>query len=226
MRSFILDLRSLALMRICLSVVLVADLLIRLTVLEDFHCDSGFHPRVEAVSWKYPSSSLCFHLFSGSYEMMLALFVVHIAALVALGVGYKTQTATFLCWFLGNSLQSRNAFVLDSGDRLYLLILMWGFFCGWGKFFSIDARTSPPPPSTQACNMGTVGLTVQMCYVYWFSSYFKMDPVWMKDGTALYIALNLELFCRPIAKYALPFYGLLRVGTFYTIAAEMLGPPS
>ncbi|MCA9778042.1 MAG: HTTM domain-containing protein, partial [Candidatus Eremiobacteraeota bacterium] len=224
MRSFTLDLRSLALARISLAVVLLADLLIRLTVLEDFHCDSGFYPRAQAVSWKYPAASLSFHLFSGSVELMAALFVFHILCVVALGLGYRTQTATFLCWFLGNSLQTRNPFVLDSGDRLYLLILMWGFFCGWGKFFSLDARGKEPPPSTQAFNMGTVGLTVQLCYVYWFSSYFKWDPVWLKEGTALYIALNLELFCRPFTKYILPYYGLLKAGTFYTMAAEMFGP--
>ena len=223
-RCFTLDLRSLAAARICLSLVLLADLLIRLTVLEDFHTDSGFMPRAELVRFKYVPSSICLHLFSGATWLMAVLFLFHIACVIALSLGYRTQLVTALCWLMGNSLQTRNPFILDSGDRLLMLILIWGFFCDWGKFYSLDARKNGVPGDTQVCHVGTAGFVLQMVYLYWFSVFYKWHPVWFSEGTALYIALNLELFCRPLAKSVLPFWDLMKTSTHLTVFAEAIGP--
>jgi hypothetical protein len=223
-RCFSLDLRSLAVMRICLALVLIWDLIVRLTVLDDFHTDSGFFPRSDLARWPHAISCFSVHLFTGESWATACLFLFHLACLVCMGLGYRTQLSTFLCWVLGNSLQTRNPFILDSGDRLYLLILLWAFFCRWGTYYSLDSRRTEKPASPKIFNVGTVGLVLQLCVVYWFSVYFKWDPIWLSEGTALYIAMNLELFCRPLAKSLLPYWDFMRFGTGFTMFAEILGP--
>jgi hypothetical protein len=223
-RCFTLDLRALAVMRICIALVILGDLVLRLWMMEDMHGDGGFITRAALLRGVYVPSWFCFHMITTTKWMLFGLFLVHIAATVALAVGYHTRIATFVVWLLCNSLQSRNPFILDSGDRLLLLILLWGFFCGWGRCYSWDYRKKTKPESYQVVNIGTVGLLIQFCSLYWLSAYWKWDPVWLSEATALYYAMNLDLFTRPIAKVLLPYSGLLKLTTILTMFVEIFGP--
>lgn len=223
-RMFHLDLRALAVLRISLSLILIWDVLVRFWLLEDFHCDSGFLPRRSLLQGVYAPAWFCFHNLSGTYWFNALLFVVHGASLVGLALGYRTRLNNVVVWTLFNSLQSRNPYILDSGDRLLMMILLWGFFSDWGRCFSLDYRGQPPPPSYAVVNIGTVGLLSQAAIMYWLSAYWKWHPVWVEEGTALYYALSLDLFTRPAADLLLPYPDFLRVLTAATMVVEIVGP--
>lgn len=204
--------------------VILFDLLRRMSMLTDHHGDGGFVPRELLVQHDlYRGSWFCFHLMAGSATMTGVLFLIHLTSAAAMCVGYRTRLATGVCWLLTNSLQNRNPFILDSGDRLLLLFLLWGFFCDWGSYFSMDARRQPPTEK-QILNFGTIAMTVQLCTLYWLSVYWKWHPSWLEEGSALYYATHLDLFSRPLAGWLQPYPQLLAALTHFTMAAEFFGP--
>ena len=221
---FHLDLRALAVMRIVLSLVLIWDVLVRLWLLEDFHCDSGFLPRSALLQGVYSPAWFCFHNMSGTFWFNGLLLLVHLACLVGLGLGYRTRWNNVVVWLLCNSLQSRNPYILDSGDRLLMALLLWGFFSGWERCYSWDYRDKPAPKRYTVVNLGTFGLVSQAVVMYWMSSYWKWHPAWFQEGTSMYYALSLDLFTRPLADLLLPYPVFLKFLTRFTMAIEIFCP--
>jgi hypothetical protein len=64
----------------------------------------------------------------------------------------------------------------------------------------------------------------QLCFVYWFTSAWKWNPVWTTEGSAVYYALSLDQFAKPLGSLLLQYPTLLRVLSHATYALELLGP--
>ncbi|HZT83047.1 MAG TPA: HTTM domain-containing protein [Gemmataceae bacterium] len=217
-----LDLRSLAVFRVGLGLLLLADLSVRAGDLEAFYTDAGVLPTAAVPNpW-----ALSAHVLSGSFAFQAVLFALAAAFAAALLVGYRTGLATFASWFLLVSLHARNPVVLQGGDILFRLLLFWGIFLPLGERFSVDAwrRREPGPRPVTAFSGATAALILQMCFVYWFGVALKSDPMWWRDGTAVYCALSLDQLATPLGQYLLNFPGLLQVFTFATLALEAVGP--
>src|SRR5947199_1983538 len=89
---FGLDVRSLAVFRVGLALVLIGDLAIRATDLEAHYTDAGVLPRSALA----PSWVLAPHLLHGSAWFQALLFPVAGVAAGMLLVGYRTRAATFV----------------------------------------------------------------------------------------------------------------------------------
>src|SRR5215212_6169444 len=112
---FGLDVRSLAVFRVGLALVLIADLAIRATDLEAHYTDAGLLPRsAVAPSWVFSP-----HLLHGSAWFEAVLFLVAGVAAGMLLVGYRTRAATFVSWLLLVSLHARNPVLTQGGDILH-----------------------------------------------------------------------------------------------------------
>src|SRR5207249_2480615 len=139
---FGIDLRTLALFRVMLAMVVLADLALRARDLTAHYSDRGVLPRAALIgdigSWK-PS----LHFISGSATFQAMLFVL--AGLVALAmlVGYRTRIATFISWVFVLSVEARNPGVFQGGDHLLYLLLFWGMLLPLGARFSVDAALDP-----------------------------------------------------------------------------------
>ncbi|MFT5471570.1 MAG: hypothetical protein ACI8UO_006705, partial [Verrucomicrobiales bacterium] len=70
---FGIDLRSLALFRISLGAILIADLIVRATDLTMFYTDAGVMP-IEQL--RHPAWRICLHALSGDSGFQAALFVI------------------------------------------------------------------------------------------------------------------------------------------------------
>ena len=131
-----LDLRSLALFRMCAALVVLADLALRARDLRAHYTDDGVLPQayflVDKTRWSL-------HLLSGSAYFQAALFVLAAVFALLLLVGYRTRLATFVTWLLLLSLQSRNWMILNSGDVVLRLTLFWSLFLPLGARFSVDS---------------------------------------------------------------------------------------
>jgi hypothetical protein len=81
------------------------------------------------------------------------------------------------------------------------------------------------PAPTRTLSPGTVGILLQTVFLYWFTAALKSAPEWRGEGTALYYALSIEHYQRPLARFALglplPF---LKLATWATMLLEALGP--
>ena len=123
-----LDLRSLAILRIGLGVLLVLDWLDRVPDLRAHYSDDGILPR-QVLDGILPFSV---HLFHGStwFQGVLAGLAFLLAGLLI--VGYRTPVVTLFNWLLLLSVHGRNIAVLQGGDALLRLLLFWGMFLPLG----------------------------------------------------------------------------------------------
>ena len=210
-----LDLRSLALLRICVGLLICLDILSRSRYLLAHYTDQGVIPREELLHMEPLKFSL--YLAGGGAVYVGFLFLVTLALGVALTLGFHTRVSTFLCWFLMLSLHFRNPVVLNSGDVLLRMLLFWGFFLPWGNVWSVDKKEKTTFQSPRIRTLGSTGYFVQIMVVYVFAALLKSGDSW-HDGTAIYYALNLDHFSTDLAKWVLEFPDLLyylTLGVYY-----------
>jgi hypothetical protein len=228
MDAFGADLRSLAALRIVLALLVLGDLVTRATSLVALHTDEGVLPRTAVLEEALSSWRFSLNLANG--EPVFQVFLFGVTALAALGmlVGYRTRLMTVIVWVLLLSIQYRNPLTLSGGDSLLRLLLFWSMFLPLGAYWSVDRALNATPPrlSTRFLSFATVGLFMQIAFMYWFTAILKWQggPEW-RDGSALYYALNVDRFHTPIGVYVSHLPGdLLMAITIATLALEALGP--
>lgn len=134
-----IDRRALGAFRIALGAVLLVDLGLRARNLTAFYTDAGALPR-SALAEAYPlAARLSLHALSGATWPVAALFLVAGVAAGALAVGHRSRLAAAVSLVLLASLQARNPFVLNAGDKLLVHLLAAGLFCPLGARWSVDA---------------------------------------------------------------------------------------
>lgn len=226
-KLFGIDLRSLALFRMGLGLVILGDLISRAFDLKAFYTGEGVLPRVllleKASSW--PASPPSLNLLSDSVTFQAFLFLLTGFFALALIVGFRTRFATFACWVLMTSLQVRNPLIRQAGDVLLQLYLFWSLFLPLGACWSLDQTLAPSRHNrpSRVLSGGTVALLLQVCFVYWFASLNKTGDAW-RDGSALYYVFNLDALTTPLGHFLLNYPSLLTVLSYFTIWLERLGP--
>ncbi|MBC8104583.1 MAG: HTTM domain-containing protein [Cytophagales bacterium] len=229
-RLFAIDLRSLALLRVLLAALVLADLVGRAGDLAAHYTDSGILPRAallarDPANW---SPHFSVHMLTGTEAGEAAWFVLAALWAVALLVGYRTPISTVATWYLLSSVQLRNPLILNSADDLLRMLLFWGMFLPLGARGSLDARTghgpSLPPLQPRFLSVGSAALLLQVGFLYWFAVASKTDPSWHVDGTAVYYALSIDLYATPVGQFLLNVPQLLQVMTWMTLWMEAGGP--
>jgi hypothetical protein len=218
---FALDVRSLALFRIGLAVMVLVDWIDRLPDLRAHYSDAGIVPR-DVVTGVLPISV---HFFHGSVWFQAVLLGLALVFGLMLLVGYRTPLACLASWFLLISVHARNPALLQGGDQLLRMLLFWSIFLPLGACYSIDAaRATGPPRDRRVLSPATFAFIVQLCLVYFFASAWKWAPEWRGEGNAVYLALRVESFTTRIAYLMLEYPDLLRYFTWGTVCLETLGP--
>lgn len=222
---FGIDIRSLALFRIGLAIVLIGDLLTRLQDLKAHYSDEGILPRSVLIDMFLDPWSFSLNLISGQWQIQLILFILQIIFAMALLVGYHTRLATIVSWFLLFSLHLRNTMILQGGDIVLKILFFWSMFLPLGAYWSIDQwRKKDTPSSYHIVSAGTVALLLQVCFIYWFSALLKTDPSWHTEGTAIWYALSIEQYATPLGLHLTHYPTLLKILTFATYHLEAYGP--
>lgn len=212
------DSRSLALFRIGLAAVVLADLAIRSRGLATFYGDGGVLPR-SLFPAPFPSP----WSLSGSTAWAAVLFGAEAAAALALLFGLRPRAAAFVCWILLLSRQARNPFVLDGGDQLLRILLFWSLFLPLGDAFSLRPRGKRKERPETVFSVSWVAYVLQIVVIYVSSGLWKTGPAWHEDGSALAFALKTDYLVTPLGHALLAYPGLLRALTFATVALERWG---
>lgn len=224
MRYLSFDLRALALMRIAIALVLVFDLSIRLTDLEAFYSNMGVVPLSMLFEYAWNPYFISIHAISGLWQVQLLLFLFAYLCALFLLVGYRTQLFTLLSWFLLLSLHNRNSLILQGGDDMLRMVLFWGIFIPWGRFYSYDRLLAPErEQDTSISSIATIAYLLQVCLLYTGSALLKGDE-WSKEFTAVYYAYSLDQIAYPITRYLYPHYELLAWLTRVAYYFELLIP--
>ncbi len=123
-------------------------------------------------------------------------------------------------------MQARDPVILHGGDDVIRLLLFWSMFAPLNGRWSLDSLLNPSRPPLHVANAswGTQALMLQLCFIYWFTAAWKWHPIWIKEGSAIYYALSLDQFAKPLGKVLIQYPDVMRAMTHGTVALELLGP--
>jgi hypothetical protein len=218
---FSLDVRSLALLRICLALLLLADWTDRLYDLRAHYSDEGIVPR-QVVPSPVPISV---HFFSGAAWYQGVLAGVAIAFALALLAGYRTPFVTLVSWFLLISIHARNPAVMQGGDHVLRMLLFWSIFLPLGACCSVDAaEPGRRAPDNRVLTPASAALILQVALIYWFAATWKWAPEWRTEGSAVHYALSVGHFSTPLGRFLLGYPEVCRYLTYSTVYLETFGP--
>lgn len=224
---FGIDLRGLAIFRMALSLLLLADLFIRSFDLRAHYSDSGVLPRTLLLEQVSGVWDLSLHLASGVRLAQAGLFLTAAHFAVCLLVGVRTRLFAFLSWTMLLSLHNRNPWVLSHSDIFLRMLLFWGQFLPLGARYSVDSLRTPTQGEKtprRILSSGTTALLTQVVFVYLFTVIHRTGPDWWKEGTAVYEVLSLDQLVTPFGRFLLHFPVLLKGLTYGIIWLETIGP--
>ena len=210
-------------MRIGISLVVISDLVIRFGDLEAHYTDKGLWPTELIRNFGWNAGYWSLHALSGSAGLLLILFILHFIAAFSMLIGFKTRLSTLLVWLFTISLHNRNIFVLQSGDDLLRLTLLWGVFLPWGACYAIDARAASRRP--KSIILANIGYLLLLASVYFFSASLKSSPEWHEESSAAYYALSLEQLRLPAGDWIYDYPYLLKVLTWLVFNSEYIVAP-
>ena len=220
--NYIADLRSLALLRICISVLIIFDLLSRWANLTGLYSNEGalpvwlakgFNPFL--FSFFYLNDSPLFHNL---------LFILAVISSFLLLIGFKTRIATFTTWLLLLSIHNRNILQNDGGDNIILLTLIWGFFLPWGIKYSIDGMKKTQRITNEFISLSSSGFFTQIGLIYLSTAIYKRSNEWLVEGSGVYYALTIGHFETPFGHFLLNFPVLLLFLNYSVLLLELIAP--
>ncbi|NBW40437.1 HTTM domain-containing protein [bacterium] len=216
-----LDLRSLALFRMSLGLVLLLDLVNRGSYLSAHYTDFGVLPRGALLSeFTYSDWLFSLHLINGSVFFQGLLFTLAFAFALSLLFGFYTRTSTVVSWLLLVSLHTRNPMVLQGGDVLLRVLLFWAMFLPLGAYCSIDRAKSERKEASSAPRLASFALLIQVASMYLFSVLLKLHPTWYNSYTAVEQALLIDQFTKPFGYFLLDYPELIRIMTILALFIE------
>ena len=203
-----IDLRSLALGRIVLGLVLIGDLLRRVPYLRDLYSNLGLIPN-HTVLWRPPFPRIFSLFFMASLPEEAALwFFIAFICFFCLLIGYRTRLFHLLSFVMTTSLHNRILGAENWGGVAIGVLMVWTVFLPLGRRFSVDAiRASlrarpdetpadlavgvPPPDERQTTSLAALGLLLQIAAIYWLNFVHKSGRTW-HDGSAVHYVLWQE----------------------------------
>ena len=224
---FALDLRSLALFRIGLGLLVFADAVVRSLDIEAFYSDAGVRPRGAVLDTLLARVQPSLHMLSGAVSFQAALFVVAAVAGLLLAVGWRTRTMSVIAWALVLSVQNRNGSINTGADAVLVTFCLFACFLPLGARFSLDARAHPhsAPADHRLCTAATAAVVLQLVVIYVFNVVNKSGQSWF-NGTAVLRALHIDQHITPlglVVREQLAWLsGPLTVGTLVVEASAVL----
>lgn len=223
--TFSLDLRSLAIFRIGLGVMILVDLVCRSSDLIAHYCDTGVLPRNVLLQYSARPWHVSLHLMNGQPIVQVILFSFAGVLALFLILGYRTWWVTLLSWVMMVSLHARNPLVLNDGDIEFRILLFWSLFLPLGARWSVDDLLSPPANLDrpwQVVTAGTICYLFQIVMIYLFAALLKTGDSWL-NGMAVNYAMELDLYGKPLRHVLTPYPDLMKFLTHFTYGLEKFG---
>ncbi len=218
---FSLDTRTLALARIAFGIFIFIDLVTRFQYVEWHYADSGLVSLdvwFKKVRW---AGSFSLFVLNGSVAWASLLLIFHMLVSLLMAIGWRTTCMTALNTILLVSLHDRNPFILNSGDKIALVMVSLAIFLPWGEFFSLDQKRKgiTKPRLVSGSWVGCFYLVAFL--IYFVSACFKIQtPKWI-DLTALFYVFNGNEKITYVAGRFGQFPGLLEIATASVIVLHI-----
>jgi hypothetical protein len=214
------DLRSLALQRIFVALVLLIDAYIRMTDISAHYTAEGVLPIGSFDGFKF-----IFAYFPDNNFTYYVFFTVYVACIFSFLIGFKTKIFNFLCWWMLCQLHARNPYILQGGDDLLRIALFWLMLLPTNKRWSADSYySSEKVNNNENFSFANIGYLCLIASVYLFSALLKNSAEWQTDGSAIYYALSLDQLVLPLGKMIYPYPWLLKFLTHTVYTIEIAAP--
>lgn len=221
-----IDFRSLAAFRIIASLTMLYVCAVLYPDLITFYSDNGLLS-TELLSTYYP-----YHRFSllelfHSDVFVYAVWLGLVISSCCLLLGYRSRTSAAICFFLYLSFVGRNPIIVQGGDLLHPLLLFWAIFLPTGRVFGIDGALEKDRNTFEApsiLSIATIGLLLQVIYVYVFGALLKTGSYWSPNGHAIIIAMHLDSFATAASHFARDYPVILGLLTFFVLYLELFAP--
>lgn len=216
-----LDHSALAMSRICLSIILVFDLLQRLTQAEMLYGANAMAPHglIEAtvpVIWRL-------YLLSESLWFSQTLIVLTIISALCWMTGYRGRWPLFVTWFLYTSLFYRNSFIHSGAEPTLIAALFWMLWLPHTRLRLFNF-THKAEQTRSNLSPGSVAFVLHVAVYYFFSGLHKSDPIWWQEGSALHYALNLDALVSDAGRWLLTLPEITKALSISIWWLEMLSP--
>ncbi len=219
-----LDLRSLAILRISLGLIVLADMWHRAKDLTAHYSDNGILPR--SVLWEHFDPYLFFSVYSLSdnQTFSLSLFILTGVAATLFTFGFWTKIANVLLYLLLLSLHHRNPYILQGGDHLLRLLIFWSFFLPMANCWSLDAWRRKDENRLPVNSSWGVLLITQILIVYWCTAMLRTGPEWSFDRTALDSIFHYDQLLKPFGQWIFRFEKIFPYLTILVLYFERMIP--
>jgi hypothetical protein len=220
--AWAVDLRAVALGRIALGGLIVADVGLRLDDAVAHYSDLGFVQRAQMGAPENPAFRIYF--LSGDPDWATLLLVLTGVVGLLFAVGLFTRVSGALAWLLLASLHGRNGWVLQAGDFLLVNLLFWVIFLPAGARFGLDARRAATTPPTRVYGPAATALFAQLVILYVMAGMAKAAfPHWWR-GEGVSYALQADHFVTAFGRWLADFDALAKLLSWATLALELVVP--
>lgn len=223
---FKLDLRSLALARVCLGILAFFDIGRRISDIDVFFTDGGILPRwllLEQfeLNWRMSLLSL-----NGSYTFALMLAIAGMLASITFTLGWRTRISNIIIWLTIISFQARFPEAASSGgDMLLRIFLFWSIFLPMSARYSMDRAVGETElKDNEYFSVFTSIWIVQIMLLYIFTFFYKWSPVYHTTFNAVWFMLQLDIFTTSFGKWLGQYLQATRALSFSAYALEIVGP--
>ena len=186
-----IDTRSLAVFRVFVGLLVIADVLLRSRNFGFLYSESGVVPQALAEA-RTPEHAVSVYFFTQDATVIAALFALQALIAIVLIVGYRTRIALLLTFLGVVSLDFHNPFVLSYADTLFRLVLFWALFLPLGERWSIDAIHADGPRRESIASLATAAILFQVVVMYVVNGYHKtLETLWT-SGHATPLIFGLD----------------------------------
>jgi hypothetical protein len=140
------DSRPVAAFRILLSLLLLKDAFYHLFLAKWFYSDSGIIPRAALFDGLIRTPRFSLLDAVGQAWLAEAFFLLWIAVLSGLLLGYRTRWMAVLNYILILSVHERNGFILTGADTALRVFSFWMMFAPLAQHYALDALRRKTPP--------------------------------------------------------------------------------
>lgn len=204
---FEIDLRTLAVLRIGLGLLLLFDLAKRVPGAGLWYVNSGLLPN-HRVLW-HPAPYQFSYMFAfWTVTQVRVAFAVIAVVYACFLIGYRTRLFHVLSWLTVLSLHTRANFVANGGEYVLCTLLLWTAFMPLGARWSVDcprprAQLAEPMASggedapAVFASLSVAALQIQLCVIYLFNALNKTGETW-RDGSAVHYMLHQARIVTPL----------------------------
>ena len=224
-----IDTRSLAVFRIFVGLLVVADVLLRSRNFLLYYTDGGIVPQSLAQA-NTPEYAISVYYLTSDPVAIAGLFALTALVGLSLVVGYRTRVATVLTFLLVISLDHHNPFVTSYADTLFRLLLFWAIFLPLGERWSVDAvhaETTRPDwePRASVAGVATFLVLAQMVMMYLQNGIHKTESALWRSGEATPLIFGIDEMTFLLGEWLGAFPTLLTYGGllwFYMLLGSWL----